>query len=96
MTEKERKAAASKAFQVLEDAVDKVDAENVAVATKVIILRKFVGDRDPRFNLRGTFKVMALAEQIEGACRFLSASHRLSSDFFGTEKPTNSRNSSRW
>lgn len=73
MTEKERKEAASKAFQVLEDAVDKVDAENVKVATKVIILRKFVGDGDPRFNLRGTFKVMAFAEQIEGACRFLSS-----------------------
>lgn len=73
MTEKERKEAASKAFQVLEDAVNKVDAENVNVATKVIILRKFVGDGDPRFHLHGTFKVMALAEQIEGACRFLSS-----------------------
>ena len=73
MTEKERKEAASKAFQVLEDAVNKVDAENVNVATKVIILRKFVGDGDPRFHLHGTFKVMALAEQIEGACRLLSS-----------------------
>lgn len=71
MTEKERKAAASKVYQAVEDALEKVTAMKVKAAEKAKTTRKSI-DEDVRINVRSAFKVMAYTEQIEGAWRILS------------------------
>lgn len=71
MTEKERKQVASGVSLVLEDTLAKVNEMNVKAAAKAKTIRESIDNEDVRINVRGAFKVMAFAEQIEGACRTL-------------------------
>ena len=71
MTEKERKQVASGVFLVLEDTLAKVSEINVKAAAKAKTIRESIDNEDMRINVRGAFKVMAFAAQIEGACRTL-------------------------
>ena len=72
MTEKERKAAASKVFQAVGEALNKVTSIKMEAAKKEKTIRKSIDNEDVRINVRGAFKVMAYSEQIEGAWRILS------------------------
>ena len=71
MTEKERKQVASGVSLVLEDTLAKVNEMNVKAAAKAKTIRESIDNEDVRINVRGAFKVMAFAEQIEGAWRTL-------------------------
>lgn len=72
MTQEERKNAVSKAFQAVEDALEKVTAMKVKAAEKAKTIRKSIDNEDEYINVRSAFKVMAYSEQIEGAWRVLS------------------------
>ena len=71
MTQEERKNAASKAFQAVEEALNKVTTIKMEAAKKEKTIRKSI-DKDVHINVRSAFKVMAFTEQIEGAWRILS------------------------